>query len=135
MPSKTSIIIFISFCPRRRVLTLAIFFSLRAGRYDSAERHCKKCLGFLEIKSALKKAVPVKNGSKERVIPVEITQEEHKAIVNYRAAAAACKNPSEETSRLVVIGVVKLLEMMINARKSLEADESDDLDAMNVAAA
>ena len=69
------------------------------------------------------------------MIPVEITQEEHKATVNYRAAATACKNPSEETSRLVVNGVVKLLDMMINARKSLEADEFDVLDAMDVATA
>jgi hypothetical protein len=113
------------------------FFSLRAGRFDSAERHCKNCPGFHEISLALKKVVPVENSSKKlkKVIPVEITQEEHKALVNYRAAAAACKNPSGETARLVVITVEKFLVMMINARMPLEPTEYDVSDAMNVAAA
>jgi hypothetical protein len=66
------------------------------------------------------------------VFPVEITQEEYEALVEYRAAN---KNTSEETTRLVVIPVERLLVTMIKAGMPLELTESDVSDAMNIASA
>jgi ribosome assembly protein YihI (activator of Der GTPase) len=64
------------------------------------------------------------------VFPIEITQEEHKALVEYRAAS---KNASEETTRLVTTCIDRLLKIMIKAGMPLEPTESDVSDATKVA--
>ena len=66
------------------------------------------------------------------MFPVEITQEEWQALVEYRTASLT---PSEETTRLATIPVLRLLVMMIEAGMPLEGTETDVSDAMNVAPA
>jgi hypothetical protein len=50
------------------------FFSFRAGRYDSAERHYKNCDGFDEI-----------NAGNKGALPVAITRSQYTTIHSYRA--------------------------------------------------
>jgi hypothetical protein len=51
------------------------YFFFRAGRYDSAERHCRNCPGFLEMDSTA------------NMFPVQITKGEHKVIRMFRSTA------------------------------------------------
>jgi hypothetical protein len=74
-------------------------FSFRPGRYDSAERHCKSCAGYLEMNSK----------SKSQILPLEITKEEHGAITIYHKPSDATAEDKEKSRRLVENSVNKLL--------------------------
>ena len=89
------------------------FLFFRAGRYDSAERHSKDCLGFHEI------------SLENKVYPVKITKREHQAIVEYRTT----ENPSAETADLAVIPVRRLL-VAIGCRSNNPALEAESLDTV-----
>ena len=92
-PSKSSIFVVFSFS-RWSVLPVAdslLFFLFRAGRYDSAVRHCENCRGFLEMKE---------EG------PVRITKGQFQAIVECRAT----ETPSAETEGKAAIALTRLLE-------------------------
>ena len=71
--------------------TLLFFFLFRAGRYDSAVRHCENCRGFLEMKE---------EG------PVRITKGQYLAIVECRAT----ETPSAKTEGQAAVALTRLLE-------------------------
>jgi hypothetical protein len=93
------------------------FFSFRAGRYDSTERHCRSCGGYEQINREVS------------VFPVQVTKGEHRAIQAFRTNA----NPDEETVRHVQNSIRKVLVMMIEGGMILEP-ESDASDVMDVTA-
>ena len=45
---------------------------IRAGRYDSTERHCRNCAGFQELFSEIK------------ITPIEVAKGDFRAVQEYR---------------------------------------------------
>ncbi|KAI0284825.1 hypothetical protein BC826DRAFT_141921 [Russula brevipes] len=91
-----------------------------AGRYDSVERHCKKCPGFREINEQVS------------VFPIEITGAEFDAVQRHRQLP----RPGKETDFSVPVqrAVSKLLAVMIKAMyPNATSDDSGASDAMDVA--
>lgn len=75
------------------------FFSPRAGRYDSTDRHCRNCEGFSEI-----------NQGNKRAFPVVITRAQYMGLHKYRTACAARSNggkqPTEQPTEPVDIRTI-----------------------------
>jgi hypothetical protein len=86
--------------------------SFRAGRYDSAMRHCGNCVGFKEL------------DVRASIFPVEVTQEEFDSMQEYRKM----KHPEAETTfPLPVQSVVcKVLDIVMNGGMSSESTTSGD---------
>lgn len=84
--------------------SIFFFFSFRAGRYDSAERHCQNCSGYKEIKS------------RNNVFPVQVTKREFKAIQALRVA----KIPDQKDAVLAGKALERLVRMMLDGGMVLE---------------
>jgi hypothetical protein len=63
------------------------FFSFRAGRYDSTDRHCKNCVGFHQINRS------------NKAVPVVITRAQYTAIQTYRTRLAAREVEKQATDQ------------------------------------
>lgn len=68
--------------------THLFFFSFRAGRYDSTDRHCKNCVGFFQI-----------NRGNRGAVPVVITRAQYNAIQTHRMALAAREGETQPTDQ------------------------------------
>jgi hypothetical protein len=73
----------------------------RAGRYDSTERHSKKCAGFKELFSEIP------------VAPVEVTNGEFEAVKEYRNSMKP--GQSDDAPPLVEAAIAKVLTMLIES--------------------
>ncbi len=68
--------------------THLFFFSFRAGRYDSTDRHCKRCVGFRQI-----------NRRNKGAFPVVITRAQYKSIQNYRTSREDSEGGKQATGQ------------------------------------
>ena len=91
------------------ILTVAF----RAGRYDSASRHCKNCPGFQQIR--------VESGIE--VIPVELTRGEYWAVQEFRKNA---RHDQETYSEPILNAGFKVLMMMATAKTGSDSTEISD---------
>lgn len=90
----------------------------KPGRYDSAERHCKNCVGFQAM------------NFKSRMFPLEISKGEYEAIKIHRAQDARVED-LERTRPLVASSVNKLLGVMAGHENiQIHETESNFLEAI-----
>ena len=95
---------------RRSLVYYYYYFSFRAGRYDSAERHCQNCAGFQEI------------SSQNEAFPVAIMRSEYTHVQIIRTALADAENKkNSEISK----------PAMDSVRRFLAALFKDGLPAIN----
>ena len=84
--------------PDTHLFSFPLFF-FRAGRYDSAERHCQSCPGFKEISSGQNEAYPVL-----------ITRSGYRNIQTLRIALGEMKNKGDgEATELAVDSARRML--------------------------
>ncbi|KAI9508114.1 hypothetical protein F5148DRAFT_20784 [Russula earlei] len=83
----------------------------KAGRYDSTERHCKKCAGYQEMKL------------KVPVFPIEITKGEFRSLQGSRKAVQRGKEINDPVSEGAI---VKLLDMLLGNITVRDVESSSD---------
>lgn len=107
-----------------------LFFSFRAGRYDSTDRHCKNCIGFYEI-----------NQGNNSASPVVITRAQYNVIQNYRDTCAdsgrgkqATEQSTEQAVNLVRMTLAEIFKdglpdwfLMITAESNAITDATAQL--------